>query len=58
VAYGVWGACGVALTAVMSLVIFGEPLTPVMGIGIVVMIAGVLCVEPGSQAAHTKAEVS
>ncbi|SDQ28265.1 Multidrug transporter EmrE [Arthrobacter crystallopoietes] len=52
VAYGIWGATGVALTAVMSLIIFGEPLTLLMGIGILVIIAGVLCVELGSQAAH------
>ncbi|RPE73444.1 MULTISPECIES: multidrug efflux SMR transporter [unclassified Frondihabitans] len=55
VAYGIWGASGVALTALLSLVIFGEPLTLVMGIGIVVVIAGVLCVELGAQAAHREA---
>ncbi|WP_323188823.1 DMT family transporter [Brachybacterium halotolerans] len=50
VAYGVWGASGVALTAMMSLVLFGEPLTAPMIIGIVLVIAGVLCVELGSPA--------
>jgi small multidrug resistance pump len=59
VAYGIWGAIGVALTAVLSMVIFGEPLTLLMGIGIVVVIAGVLCVEFGTQLAHKKtAEVA
>ncbi|WP_300268943.1 SMR family transporter [Microbacterium sp.] len=52
-AYGIWGACGVALTALLSLVIFGEPLTVPMGIGILVVIAGVLCVEFGAQAARS-----
>lgn len=52
VAYGVWAASGVALTAIMSLVLFVEPITPVMAIGIVVVMAGVLCVEIGSQAAQ------
>lgn len=52
VAYGIWGASGVALTAVFSMLIFGEPLTLLMGIGIVVIIAGVLCVELGAQAGH------
>lgn len=56
VAYGVWGASGVALTAVGSLLIFAEPITLLMGIGIGVVIAGVLCVELGAQAAHKKAE--
>lgn len=52
VAYGIWGACGVALTAVASWLVFGEPLTPLMALGIVVVIAGVLCVELGAQRAH------
>lgn len=40
VGYGIWGAGGVALTAIMSLVIFGEPITLLMGIGIAVVMAG------------------
>lgn len=58
VAYGIWGATGVALTAVGSLLLFGEPITALMGIGIIVIIAGVLCVELGAQAAHKKAEIA
>lgn len=56
VAYGVWGATGVALTAVMSFVLFGEPLSWLMGVGIVIVIAGVLCIELGSQAARRRAD--
>lgn len=48
VAYGIWGAAGVALTAVFSLIIFGEPVTLLMGVGVVVITAGVLCVELGT----------
>lgn len=48
VAYGIWAAAGVALTALLSAGIFGEPLTPLMLGGIVLVIAGVLCVELGS----------
>jgi small multidrug resistance pump len=48
VAYGIWGALGVALTALLSAAIFGEPLTPVMLAGMGLVIAGVLCVEIGS----------
>lgn len=58
VAYGIWGASGVALTAILSSLLFGEPLTALMGIGIVLVIGGVLCVEFGSQAAHKKSEVA
>ena len=52
VAYGIWGALGVALTAIMSAIIFGEPLTVVMGLGLLLIIGGVLCVEIGSQKAQ------
>lgn len=54
VAYGIWGATGVALTATLSSQIFDEPLTPLMGLGIAVIIAGVLCVELGSQRARAQ----
>ncbi|TXJ05742.1 MAG: QacE family quaternary ammonium compound efflux SMR transporter [Aeromicrobium sp.] len=47
VAYGVWGACGVALTAIMSMILFNEPITWLMALGIGVIIAGVLCIEMG-----------
>lgn len=56
VAYGIWAAFGVVLTAVMSQVLFDEPLTPLMMLGILVIVAGVLCVEIGSHTAQRKAE--
>lgn len=55
-AYGIWGAAGVALTAIFSLLIFDESLTGVMIIGIVLIMAGVLCVELGSQASPRRHE--
>ena len=54
VAYGIWGASGVALTAVLSNLIFKEPLTAIMIAGIIVIIIGVLMIELGSQAANNK----
>lgn len=48
VAYGIWGAVGTAVTAVLGAVIFGEPLTLAIVIGIGLIIAGVLAVELGS----------
>jgi small multidrug resistance pump len=54
VAYGIWGALGVALTALLSAVIFGEPLTPLMIAGMALVIAGVLCVEIGSSHSSRK----
>ncbi|MDI3330354.1 MAG: SMR family transporter [Micrococcus sp.] len=50
-AYGIWAASGVALTATLSAVLFGEPMNWTMGLGILVIITGVLCVELGSHAA-------
>jgi small multidrug resistance pump len=47
VAYGIWAASGVAVIAVASRLIFGEPLTPAMSAGIGLIIAGVLLVELG-----------
>jgi small multidrug resistance pump len=49
VAYGIWGAGGVTVTAVLSAVLYGEPLTALMGLGIALIITGVLTVELGSQ---------
>lgn len=48
VAYGIWSAAGVALTAVASRVLFGEPLTKVMMLGIAAIICGVLLIELGA----------
>ncbi|MEN3316827.1 MAG: DMT family transporter [Mycobacterium sp.] len=45
IAYGVWTACGVALVAVIARYLFAEPLTWVMVLGIVLIIAGVLTIE-------------
>ena len=48
VAYGLWSAGGVAVTAMASRLLFGEPLTRTMVAGIVLIMAGVLLVELGS----------
>ena len=58
VAYGIWGAMGVAATSVLSAIIYGEPFTGVMALGIVMIIGGVLTVEFGAQAAHKKSLTS
>ena len=50
VVYGIWAAAGVALTAVAGRLIFKEPFTWVMAVGIALVMGGVLLVEAG--AAH------
>lgn len=52
VGYGIWVACGVALTAVGSRMLFKEPLTPAMACGILLISAGVLVVEAGAAQEH------
>ncbi|MBT2554134.1 multidrug efflux SMR transporter [Arthrobacter sp. ISL-5] len=48
VSYGIWAAAGVALTAIISKFLFEEPLTWLMGLGIILVIGGVLLVELGT----------
>ncbi|MEO3759468.1 multidrug efflux SMR transporter [Mycobacterium sp. B14F4] len=45
IAYGVWTACGVALVALVTRVLFAEPLTWMMVSGIALVVAGVLTIE-------------
>jgi small multidrug resistance pump len=47
VAYGIWTAVGVALTAVFSKLLFGEPLTRLMVMGIALIAGGVVLLELG-----------
>lgn len=48
VAYGIWAAVGVALTAIASRIIFKEPLTPIMVLGLALIMTGVLLIELGA----------
>ena len=48
VAYGIWTACGVALTAIASRILFREPLTKLRIVGIGLIAAGVLLIELGA----------
>ena len=45
IAYGIWTACGVALVALAARVLFSEPLTWLMALGIALIVAGVLTIE-------------
>ena len=50
IAYGVWTAAGIVLTALLSKLLFDEALTAVMGLGIVLIVGGVLLIELGGTA--------
>ncbi|GAA4662629.1 DMT family transporter [Gordonia humi] len=60
VAYGAWGALGVAATAVLGWVIFDEALSALSIVGIALVMVGVVVVENGSHppAENTVDEVS
>jgi small multidrug resistance pump len=48
VAYGVWAALGVAATALLSKILFEEPLTKVMVAGIGLILIGIVIIEVGA----------
>lgn len=48
IVYGIWTATGVVLTATLSRLIFKEPLSRTMVLGIGMIIAGVLLLELGN----------
>ncbi len=48
VAYGVWAATGVALTALAGRVLFKDPLSSMMLVGIAAIAGGVLLIELGA----------
>jgi len=55
VAYGIWGAAGTALTAALAAVVFDDPFTLPVIVGIGFIIIGVLLVEFGSHRPDSKA---
>lgn len=55
VTYGIWGASGTALTAVLAAVFFRDSLTWPIAAGIALIIAGVLFIEFGSHPRATEA---
>ena len=48
VAYGIWTAAGVALTAILGKVIFKHPFTGLMALGVALIMGGVLLIEVGA----------
>ncbi|WP_372983717.1 multidrug efflux SMR transporter [Microbacterium sp.] len=52
VAYGTWAALGIASTVILARLIFREPLTRRMMLGILLIILGVAAVEIGAYGVH------
>jgi small multidrug resistance pump len=51
VAYAIWGAAGVALTALLAHLLLDGPLNLTMGAGLALIIGGVVAVDIGAQRA-------
>ncbi len=49
--YGIWAASGVALTAIIAAILFDEPFTAFMAVGVALVVGGVILVETGTVAA-------
>ncbi|MGV8872854.1 MAG: DMT family transporter [Rhodococcus sp. (in: high G+C Gram-positive bacteria)] len=49
VAYGIWAASGVALTAISAAIVFGDNMNGTTALGIAVVVCGVMLVNFGSQ---------
>nr|WP_221247465.1 SMR family transporter [Gordonia humi] len=47
IAYGVWTAVGIAAVALLARIVWRDPLTPRMMIGIAIIILGVVLIEAG-----------
>lgn len=58
VAYGIWAAIGVVLTALLGSLLFGELLGVMQIVGIGAIVVGVLLVELGSHARETSVEAA
>lgn len=58
VAYGIWAASGVALTAVLATLLFSDPFTIQIGLGIALVMLGVVLVETGARVPAATAETS
>ena len=56
--YGIWAAAGVSLTAIIAAIIFAEPFTLLIAIGIALVIAGVVLVETGHPKTDSAKEVN
>ena len=52
IVYAIWSAFGIALVTLIGMATFGDKITPLTGLGLVVVIVGVVLVQAGNTAAH------
>jgi small multidrug resistance pump len=52
IVYAIWSAVGVAAVAVLGKVMFGDPVPPLAGVGMVLIVGGVVLVSVSGATAH------
>ena len=51
IVYAIWSAFGIALVTLIGMATFDDKITPLTGVGLVIVIAGVVLVQAGNTAA-------
>ena len=52
-AYGTWCGVGTLLTTVIGVIVFGDPFSAVMGVGLVLVVAGITLMSKGDEEAQS-----
>ena len=54
-AYGIWGGVGTLLTTLVGIVVWNDPFSVVVGIGMIAVVAGIALLSKGTQEAEEAA---
>ncbi len=54
-AYGIWGGVGTLLTTLVGIVVWDDPFSVIVGIGMIVVVAGIALLSKGTQEAEEAA---
>lgn len=54
-AYGIWGGVGTLLTTLVGIVVWNDPFSAIVGIGMVAVVAGIALLSKGTQEAEEAA---
>ena len=54
-AYGIWGGVGTLLTTLVGIVVWDDPFSAIVGIGMIAVVAGIALLSKGTQEAEEAA---
>ena len=54
-AYGIWGGVGTLLTTLVGIVVWDDPFSVIVGIGMIAVVAGIALLSKGTQEAEEAA---